>query len=201
MTTVEDVLGRPEPATVRRAHRVAVRTFRPRRSWPELIIGVPILVLAGVAAAEVISGLAGHPLRLLPFEGAAGYTGEARWSDPPVQGASVMLAVVGLALIVLALLPGRAPWTAPSTDAPDLVVGLERSALRRALTAAAHDVDGVRSACVSVGRRRVHVRVRTEPWSSASPAEDVTRAVERRLAALGPLRALKVSTRVRQMKA
>ncbi|MBB4929996.1 hypothetical protein F4561_000816 [Lipingzhangella halophila] len=201
MTTVEDALSRPEPVAVRCGRRVAVRALQPRRLWPVVFAGALILAaLAVIAAVEVISGLAGDPLHLLPFEHATGSATEAQWTEPPVQGASVLLAVIGLALIGLALLPGRARWTVVRTDDQGLLVGMERSALRDTVAAAARNVNGVRSARVSVGRRGVRVRVRAESWSAASLRADVAAAAEHRLADLGPFRALAVSTKVRRPK-
>ncbi|GAA3753239.1 hypothetical protein HDA32_004492 [Spinactinospora alkalitolerans] len=201
MTTVEEALSRPDPGVARRARRVAVHTFRPYRSWPAFIAGALLMVVAGLAAAEVISALVGSPLRLLPFERAAGYAGGARWSDPTVQVASGVLALIGLVLISLALVPGRGRWTALRTEDPNLVVGLSKSGLRRALAAAACDVDGVRSAHVKVGRSRVKVRAHTELRRDEELPEQVRSAVRQRVAELAPVRELKVRTQVRYAKA
>ncbi|GAA3763580.1 DUF6286 domain-containing protein [Salinactinospora qingdaonensis] len=201
MTTVEDALGRPDPVTAKRANRVAVHTFRPRRSWPALLVGLVVAGVAGLAAAEVISALIGRPFTGLPFQQAAEYAGEARWSDPAVQLASLVLALIGLVLISLALVPGRGRWLPLRTDDPALVVGLSRPALRRALSVAAREVDGVRSVQVRLGRRRVGVWAYTELRGDEELPDLLRQAVERRLADLAPLRELKVRTRVRYAKA
>ena len=198
MTTVEEALGRPDQsAAARRARRVAVHTFRPRRSWPAVITGLLVLALAVVAAAEVIAALAGTPLRLFPVGPAAGYAETATWSEPSVQIASAVLALIGLLLIVLALAPGSGHWTALRTDDPALVVGLTRSALRRAVAAAAHGVSGVDGADVTVRGNRLRVHVRTGLRDSSDLPEQVTRAVEERLAELAPLRNMRINTDVR----
>lgn len=201
MTTVEDALRRPDPAVSKRARRVAVHTFRPKRSWPAFIVGAVIMVVAGVAAAEVISALVGSPLRILPFDRAADYAGSARWNDPAVQIASGVLAAIGLVLLALALIPGRGGYLPLQTDDPALVVGLSKPGLRRALAAAARDVDGVRGARVVVGRRRVKVRAETHLRSAEGMREAVHTAVQERLAELAPVRTLKVRTQVRFSKA
>src|SRR5690625_6287346 len=131
MTSVEDAVGRPAPATARRAQRVAVHTFRPRRSWPELIVGALVLAVAALAAAEVASALAGVPMGSAVTSAAGDYAAEARWSNPAVRLASVVAAVIGLVLIAVALVPGRIRCTALRIGRPALVVGLSRSALRR----------------------------------------------------------------------
>ncbi|OLT28843.1 hypothetical protein BJF83_13705 [Nocardiopsis sp. CNR-923] len=197
MTTVEEVLGRPDQGIDRRAKRVAVHTFRPRRSWPAVATGTVILALAVVSAAEVISALAGSPLRMIPFGAASDYAATTTWSEPSVQIASAVLAAIGLALIVVALAPGNGRWTALRTDDPALVVGLTRPALRRTVSSAAREVSGVDSVHVAVrGQRiRVHVRTAVQDWEGL-PAE-VTAAVERRLEELAPLRSMRIVTHVR----
>ncbi|WP_017601958.1 DUF6286 domain-containing protein [Nocardiopsis lucentensis] len=197
MTTVEEALGRPDQGVDRRAKRVAVHTFRPRRSWPAVMTGAVILVLAVVSAAEVISALAGSPLRMIPVGAATDYAETTTWSEPSVQIASAVLAAIGLALIVIALAPGNGRWTALRTDDPALVVGLTRPALRRTVSSAAQEVSGVDSVHVVLrGQRiRVHVRTGTPDWEGL-PAE-VTAAVERRLEELAPLRSMRIVTHVR----
>lgn len=197
MTTVEEVLGRPDQGVDRRAKRMAVHTFRPRRSWPAVLTGLVVLALAVVSAAEVISALAGTPLRLLPVGAATDYAGTATWSEPSVQIASAVLAFIGLALIVAALAPGRSRWVPLRTDDPALVVGLTRPALRRAVASAARDVSGVDGVHVSARRNRLRVHVRTGLRESSGLPEEVTEAVERRLAELAPLRGMRIATHVR----
>ncbi|KIH99918.1 hypothetical protein LP52_04715 [Streptomonospora alba] len=201
MTTVEDALSGPDPAAGRRANRVAVRTFRPRRSWPALIVGALVLGVAALAAAEVASTLAGAPLRTAVTSAAGEYAAGARWSDPLVRIASAVAAVIGLVLIAVALVPGRGRFTALRTGDPELVVGLSRWGLKRTLASAAHDVGGVRGAHVSVGRRRVKVRVRTDLREANGLRGEVAAAVRGRLAELEPVGEFKVTTRVRRVKA
>ncbi|WP_285759547.1 DUF6286 domain-containing protein [Nocardiopsis ansamitocini] len=201
MTTVEEALSRPDPVVARRADRVAVHTFRPYRSWPAFIAGAVIMGVAGLAAVEVISALAGSPLSLLPVDRATGYAGSARWADPTVKIASGVLALIGLVLISLALVPGRGHWLALRTEDPAFVVGLSKGALRRALAAAACEVDGVRSAHVTLGRRRVAVRAHTELRRSDELPGLVREAVRRRLGDLAPVRELNVRASVRYAKA
>ncbi|GAA1757721.1 DUF6286 domain-containing protein [Streptomonospora arabica] len=201
MTTVEDALSRPDPAAARRASRVAVHTFRPRRSWPALIVGALVLGVAALAAVEVASALAGAPMRTSVTSAAGEHAATARWSDPVVQTASAVAAATGLVLIAVALVPGRSRFTALRTADPELVVGLSRSGLKRTLAAAAQEVGGVRAARVSVGRRRVRVRVRTDLREAPELRGEVSAAVGRRLAELEPVSAFKVTASVRHTKA
>lgn len=197
MTTVEEALGRPDQGIDRKARRVAVHTFRPRRSWPAVITGLLVLALAVVSAAEVIAALSGSPLRLIPVGAATEYATTATWSEPSVQIASAVLAFIGLALIVLALVPGKGRWMALRTDDPALVVGLTRSALRRAVASAAHGVGGVDGVNVSVRGNRMKVHVTTGLRDSEGLPAEVTAAVQRRLEELAPLRNMRIHTYVR----
>lgn len=197
MTTVEEALGRPDQGVDRRARRVAVHTFRPRRSWPAVITGLTILAVAVVAATEVISALAGSPLGLLPVDTAEGYAATTTWSMPSVQISSAVLALIGLALIVAALTPGRGRWTALRTDDPALVVGLTRPALRRAVAAAAEGVSGVDGVHVTVRAHRIRLHVRTGMREADGLPAEVTAAVERRLEELAPLCSMRIATHVR----
>lgn len=197
MTTVEEALDHPDQGVDRKARRVAVHTFRPRRSWPAIILGLLVLVLAVISAAEVIAALAGSPLRLIPVGAATEYATTTTWSEPSVQIASAVLAVIGLALIVLALVPGQGYWTALRTDDPALVVGLTRSALRRAVASAAHDVSGVDKVNVVVRGNRMKVHVTTGLRDPAGLPTEVTAAVQRRLEDLAPLRNMRINTHVR----
>lgn len=201
MTTVDQALARPDPAGVQRARRMAVRTFRPRRSWAAFLAGAVLVAVAAIAATEVIAALVGSPVRLLPYQQAAAYAEGARWSDPSVRAASAVLAGIGLVLISLALVPGRSRWLPLRTDTPELVVGLSPAALRRALSTAAEEVDGVREARVRVGRRRVTVRVHTDLSDPGALPSQVDTDVRRRLAELDPLRTVKIRTDVRYAKA
>lgn len=197
MTTVEEALGHPDQGIDRKARRVAVHTFRPRRSWPAIITGLIVLVLAVVSAAEVIAALAGNPLRLLPVGAATEYATTTTWSEPSVQIASAVLALIGLALIVLALVPGQGRWMALRTDDSALVVGLTRPALRRAVAAAAHDVSGVDKVNVAVRGNRMKVHVTTCLHDSEGLPAEVTSAVQHRLEELAPLRNMRINTYVR----
>lgn len=197
MTTVEEVLGRPDQGVDRRAKRVAVHTFRPRRSWPAIITGLIVLAVAVLAAAEVIAALSGNPLRLIPVGAATDYAAVTTWSEPSVQIASAVLALIGLALIVVALAPGRSRWTVLRTDDPALVVGLTRPALRRAVASEVQEVSGVDDVHVTVRGNKMRVHVRTGMRESRGMPAEVTAAVERRLEELAPLRSMRILTQVR----
>ncbi|MEY9215482.1 hypothetical protein NI17_014655 [Thermobifida halotolerans] len=196
MTTVEEVLGRSETSSTGRADRVAVRTFRPYRSWAALVAGGLLVTVTGLAAAEVISALVGSPLSLLPVDRTAEYTSGARWSDPAVQVASAVLVLVSLLLIALALVPGWGRGMAWHPHDPAFVAGVSRATLRRTLAAAAREVDGVRDARVTLTRRRVKVRVDTETHRAAELSSAIQQAVEHKIVELSLVREPRVRVQV-----
>ncbi|WP_017556775.1 DUF6286 domain-containing protein [Nocardiopsis baichengensis] len=201
MTTVEDAVGRTGTADVRRARRAARRTFRPRRSWPAVLAAVLLLAAAVLAAVVAVSVAAGSPVRVPAVAEAAERVAQLNWGHLAVQAVAGAAVLVGLVLLALALLPGRARWTALRTDDADLVVGLSRPALRRAVAAAARGVPGVRGVHASVRRRAVRVRVDTDLREAPDLRDEVRAAVEDRVDELAPLRRPKVRVRVRTAKA
>lgn len=199
MTAVEEVLTRPETGTNGSADQAAVRTPRPYRSWAVVVVGGVLVTVTGLAAAEVISALAGSPVSLLPV-GQAGDTPAARWSDPAVHVASAVLVLISLLMIALALLPG---WGRGDVGHPhDLTfaAGVSRGALRRILTTAACEVDGVREARVSVFGQRVKVRAAAEAHRIAEVTAEVHNAMERKIGELSLLKEPKIRVAVRCVK-
>lgn len=201
MTTVEEALSRPDAVAAKRGDGTVVRTLWPYRSWLVFVIGAVLAAVTAVAVVEVVSALAGSPLSLLPVgDRAPDYASGARWSDPTVRAASVLLALVGLVLISLALLPGRGHWLALRTDDPMLAAGLSRKALREVLAGAACELEGVRGARVTLGRRRARVRVDAERCVPEELPSAVRAVVEQRVAELALVQELKIRVSVRRGK-
>ncbi|MQA95436.1 MAG: hypothetical protein GEV11_12585 [Streptosporangiales bacterium] len=178
--------------TARRAARRAVRVFRPRRTGTALVVAAVLLTVSALTAAEVISWLMGRPLRLVPYERLGELARAYRFDDPVMLGASAVIALAGLWLLLVALVPGRPRMVPLATDDPDLVVGLSRAGLRHALEAAAAAVPGVGESRVRLRRRTVTVYVRGGSSEPGEPAAGVRRAVTARLVELAPVRMPKV---------
>ncbi|RNL85741.1 DUF6286 domain-containing protein [Halostreptopolyspora alba] len=204
MTTIEAVgedEHRTDPGVERRARRLATRTFRPSRSWPAFLAGLVLLAVAVLVATEIVSTLAGSPLRLVPVEGAVALASDTRWNSPATLVVSTALVLLGLVLLAVALVPGRGGHLPLWTGDPALSVGLSTAGMRAALAAAAREVDGVERARVRVGRRSVRVRVSSQLRTADGMREAVTDAVRVRIADLAPLRPLSVRTRINLAKA
>ncbi|MBR8742232.1 hypothetical protein DSY14_10920 [Nocardiopsis sp. MG754419] len=178
-----------------------MRTFRPRRSLPAVLVGTVIVLIAVAAAAEVIGSLVGAPPWVPPMERVTEPILGARLHDPATVIASLVVAAIGLALLLGALVPGGVSHVVLRTDDRDLVVGLSRRGLGRVVEQAAREVDGVTGVRARVGRRTVRVAVDT-PAREDPEVELRTRVAERisgRVTALDPYRSVRVRVRVHRI--
>lgn len=188
------------PSEARAAHRVAVRTFRPRRSLAAVVVSTVTVLVAGLAAAEVISSLAGAPLRFVPLDTVSEPAVHAHWNSPEMLFGSAVSAVVGLYLLLTALIPGVSSHMVLRTDDRDLAVGLSQRGLRRVVEHAARDVDGVTEVHARVRNRSVRVVARTPERPDPELRTRVASAVRERVAELAPARPVRVRTRIRRVK-
>ncbi|MBB5493740.1 alkaline shock response membrane anchor protein AmaP [Nocardiopsis exhalans] len=190
----------PSEADARSAHRVAVRTFRPRRSTAAVVVSTVTVLVAGLAAAELIAVLVGAPLRFVPLERVSEPAIGARWAGPEMIIASATTAVIGLYLLLTALVPGQSSHMVLRTDDRDLVVGLSRRGLCRIAESAAQEVDGVAGARARIRSRTVRVMVRTPEHTAPGLRTRVESGVRERVLELGPARPVRVRAKVRPVK-
>jgi hypothetical protein len=149
--------SRPAPAPVAAA----------AASWTAVLLALLVVATGGIAIREALVDL--------------GWISGAQWLRPAVDvldgltvatwmvAAGSILGVLGVALMVLAVLPRRRtalPLTAESA------VYLERADVSKLADAAARGVPGVLGARSKVSRRRVVVRCRV-----TSPTEELPRSV------------------------
>ncbi|MFW5416485.1 hypothetical protein J0910_07675 [Nocardiopsis sp. CNT-189] len=175
MTSLHEAAPALDPSDLRqadvdRARQAALRVRRRRRA-AGYVAGAAFAALVAAAAAEVVSYLAGSPLRLLAFGGAP--SGGTLWDDPVMLASSALIALVGAGLLVYAVLAGGGGGERPR---PGPITWVADCALRSLLADAACSVQGVRTACVTVHGPWVRVRVTTEPGAGVAPA-DVEAAV------------------------
>lgn len=181
----------------RRARRAAVRTFRPQRHWAAGGMALVLVVLGALVATESVSRIVGEPLGILPVGLATEYTRTLAWGDPlTIAGAAVLIAF-GLVLLAAALVPGRGHYLPLTTGETDLVVGLSRTGMSRALAAAASNVDGVSAVRATVRRRRATVVADTRIRQDPNLRTAVRAAAQQRHDELDPVRPVKIRARVR----
>ncbi|MEU7690106.1 alkaline shock response membrane anchor protein AmaP [Microbispora hainanensis] len=171
--------------------------FRPSRGLPAAVAALALLAIGGLTTVHVVSALLGRPVRLVPYEQWARWASTTAWNDGRTLAVASALALIGLVLILIAVVPGRGRMIALRTGDPDLVVGLPRRALARALGARAGKVDGVRAAGTRMRGWHADVSVRTDLRDTKALAERVRAAVEDELARLAPAHHISLNVRVR----
>ncbi|MFI7635827.1 DUF6286 domain-containing protein [Nonomuraea sp. NPDC049400] len=184
----------------RAADRAVVRAFRPYRRVPAIVVAVLLTLLSFLVAAETISALVGRPLRWVPYDRMLGWASATLWSNPLFLLASAVVALLGLALLVTALIPGRPSMVPVRSGDPDVIIGLRPKTVSRALAHAAEEVPGVHSARATIRGRTVAVTPATSGWDKERFAQEVRTAVLTRLAGLDPVEPYRVAVNVKERK-
>ena len=181
----------------RRAERAVTRAFRPRRTVPAVVVATLLAVLAAMVAAEVVSHLLDRPLGLLPAAELARLGRDTSWNDPLALALSAAASVIGLLLLLLAFLPGRAQAVAVTAGRPDLLMGVTPQAVARIAEDAAARVEGVSRARARVRADRIRVRADSPLRENGHLPDQVRQAVSERVGQLGLLRRPRVRVTVR----
>ncbi|WP_067680553.1 DUF6286 domain-containing protein [Nocardia miyunensis] len=157
---------------------------RPRRALPASVLAVVSLAASVVIVGALIQHLNGTR-EFVPYGRVVARLHEISWTDRWVAVGGVFAIAAGLALLMLAILPGRAV-VLPLAGGDGFAAGVARRGLRRALRDAAQSVEGVRSARVRLRRKKVRVTIRTACVHSAGLSERVHAAVDERITRIGP---------------
>ncbi|MFG2075882.1 DUF6286 domain-containing protein [Nonomuraea maritima] len=208
---VPDAQGEAGPAGAHRAplsrvhdkvaDRAAVRAFRPRRRVPAVVVAVLLTLLGLLVAVEALSALTGRPLRLAPYDRMAGWASSTLWSDPWFLVGAAIVTLIGLALLVTAIVPGRPRMVPVRSGQRDLVVGLRPKGVTRALARAAEQVPGVRSARAGLRGSTFTVTPTTSGWRGRDEfKQDVRDAVLTKLAELDPAHPYRVAVHVKERR-
>ena len=168
-------------------------TRRSRRALPATLTAL-VLLAASVLVAVCAIQLAVGETPLLPYDSLAGLLHDTTWSAQGVAVAGGVAAAIGLVLLLVAVVPGRARTAALDQHTAVSVRGL-RNALRSAAV-----VDGVESAAVKVRRRRVRAVVRTRRAVVDGLGDAVRAAVEHRVSEFALARPPQVVVRVKALR-
>ncbi|WP_018655821.1 DUF6286 domain-containing protein [Actinomadura flavalba] len=180
-----------------KADRRARHTFRTRRVWPAVVVAALLTAAAVLTAIEVISALAGSPLRLVPYDDVTSWARSNAWSSTWALVASGVVALLGLLVLLIGLVPGRTRLIPLHGTDPDLLVGVTRGGLKSAAEAAARSVDGVTGVGdVKIKKRRMLLTARTPLRNDDGLAGKTRAAVQERLDELGPVPRRKVKVRI-----
>jgi hypothetical protein len=116
------------------------------------------LIAAGVVVlVEVVAAWLGIGWTILPTDTAARFE-EWHWDDRAIVVTSVIVLAVGVVALLIGLWR-RAPLTIPIDDSAD--VTFERHALEQSLRRRVEALDGVTSARIHAGTKRLRARVDT----------------------------------------
>ncbi|HEX6471864.1 MAG TPA: DUF6286 domain-containing protein [Streptosporangiaceae bacterium] len=200
VTSVEDLLG--GKGQRRETRLAALREFRPQRTVLRLAVAAALITIGGLTAVTIVAWphtflhgfvtTADRALRTLPLR------------DPEALAVAAALAGLGLALVVLAALPGRTAVEPLRGDDPLVITGVDRRRLGTALAATAVEVPGVAAASVRLRgriRRRVIVHADIVYPMPGNLAERIGHAVAVRLAEMEPARPRTVIVQLRWQRA
>ncbi|MEV1169653.1 DUF6286 domain-containing protein, partial [Nonomuraea sp. NPDC049784] len=176
--------------------RRARRALRPARTLPGAFVALALAAGLGATAAEVVSGLIGHPLGWVSANKFMDLAVKTTW--PELSTAALVAAGAGTLMLLLALVPGRSGLVPVETSDPLIVIGITRAGLRRTLRAAAQQVAGVDKARVRLRRRTIEVTIVTQSESSGVMLRQIGTAVGDRLAGVGTLGTGEVVVRLRR---
>ncbi|MEV5896975.1 DUF6286 domain-containing protein [Nonomuraea fuscirosea] len=182
------------------ADRAAVRAFRPQRRVPAVVVALLLTLLGLLVAVETLSGLFGRPLRWIPYEGVLSWAASTLWSNPLMLLASAVVTLLGLALLITALVPGRPSMMPVRSGDPDVIIGLRPKSVTRALAHAAEQVPGVHSARAVRHGHTFEVRPTTYGRDTGEFGQEVRGAVLTRLAALDLVEPYRVTVHVKERR-
>ncbi len=148
-----------------------------------LIVGLAVIGLAVVVIVEVVAELVGADPVLVDWPAAYAWAQRTTWSDTAVIGVSLLLTLIGLALVIGQLWRSKVRRLAVESPDPATDASITRRGLVRDLSAAVSEVDGATPQRVIVGRRRITVRAAAGGTDTDPVAlrDAVTSTVGRRL--------------------
>jgi uncharacterized protein DUF6286 len=123
-----------------------------------LIVGLVVIVLALVIIVEVVAKLFNAGPVLVDWPAAYAWAQRTAWSDTVVKGVSLLVALVGLALVIGELWPSRVRRLAVDSPDPAIDAAITRRGLAQDVTTAVNQIDGVTPQRVKVRRARITVR-------------------------------------------
>ena len=164
---------------------------RPPRAIPVGLLAVALVVLGGLGIWLLGSYLINDTWPLAASSTVASVA-ETGLDSTAMRVVAVVLALVGLALLVSALVPGRPSRVRVLDDDIPGETAISRRDLARSIARRTETVDGVHSASATIRRRRIDVSVWTVVDDPSPVSRAASTAADRALAELrptGPLRA------------
>lgn len=171
------------------------RMPRGSRAGASLVAALLATAICVFAAVEAISLAARGRTLGFDVHAVTRFGRTTHWDATAATVIGIVVAVVGLALLLSALLPPSRRAVELTAEDGRVALGLPRSSLRRALVAAVLAIDGVSAARVR-GRRRLTVKATTELRDTTGLADAIQATVTGQLTALHPRRRRTVRVRL-----
>lgn len=173
---------------------------RPSRSGPATIAALVLLAGATTVAWAAISRLVTGTWPAFT-DAARDAVSPLAWDSPAVWAAAILLVLLGLALLLAAILPGRhttARLVGPGGgDARSAEAVISRRGLARISAAHVDQTDGVDSSSIRASAKKVEVLVKTPLRDAGELPGDLRDSLARKLRSLGLEPVPKVVVRVR----
>lgn len=161
-----------------------------------LLIALALLAAGVVLIIEIIAEAAGADPVVFDWRETYRWAARTSWESVTVRTVGVLLAIGGLALLVLQLVPRR-PDRLPVRGDDGTDAAITRRGLAYSVSDAVNEVDGVNTARVQVRRRSVKVKARARPGlADGSAREAATDAARHRLDELNLSRPPRVTVNV-----
>jgi hypothetical protein len=162
-----------------------------------LVLGLALAAVVVLAAIEIMELILGNPPLVIPRHSWYSDLRTSHWGDVGMELTSWIVALVGLLLLLLQLVP-RPPARLALQSLPGQRVWVTRKGLGRRLARDVGDVEGITGGTMRVGRNRVTSKVVVA--AGVDPAADVERVravIEHTLTTIGVIRRLRVRVVVR----
>lgn len=181
------------------AHAPGAATARPargRRTAAVTVVALLLLLVAGFAVWQAVLVQLGRPPYPLDAARISAWLNTTPWSAPVIIATGAVVALVGLWLIALALIPPRPTMLDLREEHPDVITRIRPADLRRAIDGAARSVDGISGARTILRHGRAIVEVSSPLGDPSALADKVTAAVADQLTALDPVHPLRPVVRL-----
>lgn len=172
------------------------RLPRGSRTVAAVIVATVLLLTAGFIAWQAILIQTGQNLYDVNASGVSERLGRTPWDDPGVMISAAVTTALGLWLVLLAAVPPKRRFLQLRQADPQVVAGISRRHLRRALDGAAQRVDGVRAASTRVGRGTATVAVTSRLSMTGGLVQSVEEAIGEYLRLLDPIEPIAVRVRL-----
>ena len=169
-------------------------TRRPRRVVPAVVAALALCAVAVLVVVSLVQRLTGTR-EWVSYDSIATRLHQTAWGSGWVLGVGLVVAVLGLALLAVAALPGK-PVVLALEAGDGIDAGIARRSLRNALADATGGVDGLDRSRVRLRRKKIQVSGHTH-HTAEQTAQDVGVAVAERLDRIKPAEVPRLRTSLR----